>query len=234
MRSSAATTLDEVEAAARRRGVWVDTDAGESGGEGAILVIAHQALWALVHNPAPVIGWVAVRLDRHQYEIPGTAGWLGAADCDADQILANLLDHDQLPTDLFGRQPPVPTVHPYALEDPQSAYLHCPACEHIAPGEDADYALTGDGRADLAEPVIVTCSVCGYRTDARPYAVTRTHPHRCPPCQAITQAPAVASHVTCRCCRRRFVPDAVDETCIGLLPATTKPPVHSDGLRTNQ
>lgn len=149
------TTLGQVEAAARRRGVWVDTDTGEPGEEAAVLVVTRHAL-----------------------------------------------------SQLFGRRAPVPTAHPYALETPETAYLHCPACEHIAPGEDADYAPADTGRAELTEPVVVTCSACGYRTDTRPYAVIRTHPHRCPRCGGTTRAPWSASRVACQCCGRWFRQDA--------------------------
>jgi hypothetical protein len=151
------TDVHDVECAARELGIWVDTDRCDP--NGAVLVSAHHALWAVLHDEDSILGWIAVRLDNRQREIPGTAGWLGASDLEPEQILANLLSKAELPTDLYGRQPPVPTLHPYQLEPPDDAYLDCPVCAHIAPVEDADHQLTADGHVDLSQAVVVRCAV---------------------------------------------------------------------------
>jgi transcription elongation factor Elf1 len=212
MHSAELTTLDEVEAAARELGIWVDTDDGDPDGEGAVLLVAHHALWAVIHDPSSLVGWIAVRLDRNETEIAGSAGWLGVSDLEPEQIVANLLDQSELPTDLFGRGPRVPTRHPYELERPEDAYLDCPVCGRIAAAATADYILTTDGQVDLDRPVVVRCAICGQETDGRPCARIRTHEHACPRCRAYTWAPALPSRVTCTGCGLRYAPDEVKGT----------------------
>jgi len=108
----------------------------------------------------------------------------------------------------------VPTRHPYQLEPPGDAYLDCPVCAHIAPVEDADHELIADGQVDLSQAVVVRCAVCGYQTDGRPYARTRTHDHTCPRCHVTTRAPDWPSRAACSGCGLRYVPDAIKGTGI--------------------
>jgi hypothetical protein len=199
-----------VDCAALELGIWVDTDRCDP--NGAVFVTAHHALWGVLHDEDTIPGWIAFRCDNTQREIPGTAGWLGASDLDADQILDNLLSKAELPADLYGHR--VPTGHPYQLEPPDDAYLDCPACRHIAPVEEADYLLTADGRVDLDQPVLVRCAVCGDQTDGRPHARIRTRDHTCPQCHTTTRAPEWPSRIACSACRTRFVADAITGTAL--------------------
>jgi hypothetical protein len=118
-----ASTVQVVARSARELRIWIDTDVGTPGGEDAVQVVAHHALWAVVHDPLGILSWIAVRLDRHQTEIPGTGGWLGTCDLEPEQILANLLEQNELPTDLFGRRAPRADA---ASVLPRAAHQHLP------------------------------------------------------------------------------------------------------------
>ncbi|MFZ5871924.1 MAG: hypothetical protein ACOYXW_15540 [Actinomycetota bacterium] len=122
------TTVEQIAQAARARGIYADTAHDHRADGGAVLVHAHHATWALYLDPDTILGWIAVRLDADGDEITGTAGWLGASDLEPETIVANLLDRDELPTDLWHRQPPVPTRHRYDPDPPDRAYLDCPGC----------------------------------------------------------------------------------------------------------
>jgi hypothetical protein len=112
------TPIGEVEVAARAAGVYAATLQEQFVVFGepvpCVVMVAHGGPWLLYVDPGSVLGWVAeqaIGQDDGSYVpmVPVTAGWLGASDLEAERVVANLLDAEELPTDLFRRQPPIST-----------------------------------------------------------------------------------------------------------------------------
>lgn len=193
------TGVDAVAVAARTAGIW--RASFEHPDLGGVTVAARHVTWALIHDHFGEAGWVAVRVDADAVAVPDTAGWLGPAQAPAGQLIANLTHQRDLPAIPGGSgAAAVSTAHPYELEWPATAYLHCPACRFIAPVACADHALTSEGRVDLDTPVVVGCGICGHRTDGREHARTRTTAQTCSRCAAVTAAPRCAARITCAGC----------------------------------
>jgi hypothetical protein len=80
-----------------------------------VVVRAHGGPWIIYPDPVTILGWVAEQVERHgNGEITvlgGTLGWLGCGDLDPDQIIANLTESSELPTDASMNDPPVSTRH---------------------------------------------------------------------------------------------------------------------------
>lgn len=81
--------------------------------EPVVIVDAHGGPWAIFPDPSTIPGWVAdqVEIDKFGdvFEVPDTLGWLGSGDLEADRIVGNLLEADELPTDLRHRESTVST-----------------------------------------------------------------------------------------------------------------------------
>lgn len=167
-----------------------------------VLVAAHDGTWPVHRDRESVLGWVAARLDPHGWPVPGTLGWLGAPDLPATAVVRALLDSTELPTDLHGVEPPVPTAHPMRQDHPARTYLRCPRCAFVAQPDSTDCVLGPDGSVDLGSHVIARCGVCDHDLpDARGYAVPRDRTgHKCPRCEYVTDAPACAARVRCAEC----------------------------------
>jgi hypothetical protein len=116
------TSLQEVARAAIAAGVYVETlDAAYDDFPPAVVVNAHGGPWLVYLDPDTVLGWVAYQAimgDLDYSEIDGTGGWLGPSDLEADRVVANLLEADELPTDLYGREPRVSTKRTLARRVP--------------------------------------------------------------------------------------------------------------------
>ncbi|RAY10653.1 hypothetical protein DPM19_34420 [Actinomadura craniellae] len=78
-----------------------------------VLVQAHEGPWAIYPDPASILGWIAEQIDLDPdggfTTIAGTAGWLGAGDLEADQIISNLIESSELPVDVHLSRPFVST-----------------------------------------------------------------------------------------------------------------------------
>jgi hypothetical protein len=109
------TSPEAVRAAAEAADVLLGTvDEQIDGGEvPAVIVDAHGGPWVIYPDPFTILGWVAEQVEVDEngdvFELPDTLGWLGSGDLEADRIVSNLLEADELPTDLYHREPPVST-----------------------------------------------------------------------------------------------------------------------------
>ena len=78
-----------------------------------VAVEAHGGPWLIYPDPFTILGWVAEQAEIDEtgdfVGIDGTIGWLGSGDLEADRIVGNLLAADELPTDLYHREPFVST-----------------------------------------------------------------------------------------------------------------------------
>lgn len=111
-----ATKPDEVAAAAKRAGVYVGAMPDGTVRYGSehmtdvpmVIAEAHGGPWAVYPDPYSILGWVAGQVEFRAAAgivswLEGTTGWLGAADLEADEVIANLLNASELPTDLYLR-----------------------------------------------------------------------------------------------------------------------------------
>ena len=109
------TKAGAVKAAAAAAGVLLEAFDGQIDDLDVpmVAVEAHGGLWLIYPDPFTILGWVAEQAkidDTGDFVgIDGTVGWLGAGDLEADRIVANLLEADELPTDLYHREPAVST-----------------------------------------------------------------------------------------------------------------------------
>ena len=175
----------DIAEAAKRAGIYLEhrengyvEDGQGHGVEGVpmIVVQAHGGPWILYPDPATILGWVAEQIERHHdgriTVLDGTTGWLGTGDLEPEQIIANLVESSELPTDLWMNDPPVPTTH----------------LKPDHPGEQTDEAnptrtareLTPGELADEGFPLSVADALAANRpvppsTPATPGNLWRTH-----------------------------------------------------------
>jgi hypothetical protein len=80
-----------------------------------VVVQAHGGPWITYPDPVTILGWIAEQIEHHNNceitILDGTTGWLGTGDLEPDQIIANLIESSELPTDAWMNDPPVPTRH---------------------------------------------------------------------------------------------------------------------------
>jgi hypothetical protein len=114
----------DVVEAAKRAAVFLDLqdDSHVENGKGhglgdvpVVVVQAHGGPWIIYPDPLTILGWVAEQIERHDKGeitvLDGTTGWLGVGDLEPDQIIANLIESNKLPTDAWMNDPPVSTRH---------------------------------------------------------------------------------------------------------------------------
>jgi hypothetical protein len=143
----------DVAEAAKKAGVYLDLredghveDGQRHGVEDVPMVVvrAHGGPWILYPDPATILGWVAEQIEYQPNGditvLDGTTGWVGTGDLAPDQIIANLVESSELPTDLWMNDPPVSTAHlrpDHHGEQTDEANLSRTARE-LTPGQLAD------------------------------------------------------------------------------------------------
>jgi hypothetical protein len=110
------TRLADVAQAAKQAGVYLEhREDGHVKDVPTVVVQAHGGPWIVYPDPATILGWVAEQIERHPdgriTVLDGTTGWLGTGDLEPEQIIANLTESRELPTDLWMHDPPVPATH---------------------------------------------------------------------------------------------------------------------------
>ena len=111
------TSFAELTGAATDRGVLLEVLDIDGRDEHDMVVInAHGGRWAVHREQHSTRGWCAIRLTLDGGADQASLGWLGAAGEPAASLLANLLDHDALPTDVHGREPKVSLTSPRRRE----------------------------------------------------------------------------------------------------------------------
>ena len=111
------TSFTDLTAAARERGVLLEVlDIDGLDEHDMVVLNAHGGRWAVHREQGSTRGWCAIRLTLDGGSDPATLGWLGAAGAPAASLVANLLDHDVLPTDVHGREPKVVMASPRRRE----------------------------------------------------------------------------------------------------------------------
>jgi hypothetical protein len=80
-----------------------------------VVVQAHGGPWIINPDPVTILGWVAEQIERHDNGditvLDATTGWLGTGDLEPDQIIANLIESNELLTDAWMNDPPISTRH---------------------------------------------------------------------------------------------------------------------------
>ena len=107
------TSFTDLTAAATDRGVLLEVlDIDGRDEHDMVVVNAHGGRWAVHREQDSTRGWCAIRLTLDGGSDRATLGWLGAAGAPAADLLAALLDHDALLTDVHGREPKVVMTAP--------------------------------------------------------------------------------------------------------------------------
>jgi len=112
---SDATSAEAVRVAAESAGVLIDAFDGEIDDVEVpmVLVQAHEGPWIIYPDPFTIVGWIAEQAEKDETGgisgIAGTAGMLGCSDLEPERIVGNLLNSDELFTDIYHRQAPVST-----------------------------------------------------------------------------------------------------------------------------
>ncbi|WP_433185693.1 hypothetical protein [Actinoallomurus sp. CA-150999] len=70
-----------------------------------VLVDVHGSPWIIHPDPEGILGWLTAQIDLHEDGdfaiLTVTYGWLGAGDLEPDRLIANLIEADWLPTNIW-------------------------------------------------------------------------------------------------------------------------------------
>ena len=139
------TRLADVAQAAKQAGVYLEhREDGHVKDVPTVVVQAHGGPWIVYPDPATILGWVAEQIEYQPNGditvLDGTTGWVGAGDLPPEQMIANLVESSELPTDLWMNDPPVSTAHlkPDHLGGQAHEADPTRTAQELTPGELAD------------------------------------------------------------------------------------------------